>query len=724
MRMFEHTRIVRFAALSAATVSSLVTGIMLGSPDGNGVSGRPVPAAPAGSISGEVHTLALTDTTETARGEESLRGGGARTAGTPATSTQRFSLLGVTWDDGRSSLGERARVLVRVRSAATGAWSAWSQIAAHSEDAPDRGTREGGRVRGGTLPLWVGPSTGVEVRATGLGRSLPPGLRVDLVDPDSDPPVERAPRSGEPSRAPGASAHSAPTTEQRARRAAEPVADGSTAPKPPMISRAGWNADESLVADPPEYTTAVKAVFVHHTDTGNGYTCAQSASVVRSIFLYHVKSNGWNDIGYNFLVDKCGTLFEGRAGGTDRPVKGAHTYGFNTDSAGVAVLGTFTDVAPPQAALDTAGRIAAWKVGLTGADPSGTTTLVASVTGKYKAGQSVSFKRISGHRDGFATECPGRRLYDRLAGIRTAAKAWVTPATTTTLTGISGATRVNGTYHTKGGVTLSWKPAAVSRHDVLVDGTVVASAGPFAASRTITLPAGAHQVRVRAANLNGTTALSPLYPVVADTARPVFGTPPDLAVRTGAMSASSLPVRLRWKATDDRSLYALKATKPSVKTFTAGSTSWSTSTRPGLSTLWSLTAADAAGNTTTASVTRKATVLSDASSTRSRSWKSVSASSYLGGKALSGGAKGAHASWTFTGRSAGLIVKQASNLGAFHVYVDGVKVATVDSRASTTRYRRIVWATGLRPGKHTVKIVVVGTAGRPTVVIDGLAFVG
>jgi uncharacterized protein with LGFP repeats len=126
-----------------------------------------------------------------------------------------------------------------------------------------------------------------------------------------------------------------------------------------------------MVTSPAAYGKAVKVVFVHHTDTGNDYSCADSPAVVRSIFLYHVQTNGWNDIGYNFLVDKCGTLFEGRSGGVDAPVIGAHAYGFNTDSAGVAVLGTFTDVAPPQPALDTVARVAAWKLGLDGGSPTG-----------------------------------------------------------------------------------------------------------------------------------------------------------------------------------------------------------------------------------------------------------------------------------------------------------------------------------------------------------------
>ena len=68
---------------------------------------------------------------------------------------------------------------------------------------------------------------------------------------------------------------------------------------------------------------------VHHTAGSNSYTAAQSAAIVRAIELYHVKGNGWNDIGYNFLVDKYGQVFEGRIGGIERNVVGAHAEGFN-----------------------------------------------------------------------------------------------------------------------------------------------------------------------------------------------------------------------------------------------------------------------------------------------------------------------------------------------------------------------------------------------------------
>jgi hypothetical protein len=492
-----------------------------------------------------------------------------------------------------------------------------------------------------------------------------------------------------------------------------------------VVSRAGWGADESLVATPNAYASTVKAVFVHHTDTGNDYSCADSGAVVRSIFLYHVKTNGWNDIGNNFLVDKCGTLFEGRSGGVDQPVIGAHAYGFNTDSAGVAVLGTFTDIAPPQRALDTVARVAAWKLGLDGGDPTGTTTLSERAKdGNFAYGSSVIFKTIAGHRDANSTACPGQLLYDKLPAIRTAAAQWTKPADLTS-TSLTGATQVTSTYYTKGTVTLSWRAAAVNGYTLLDNGTVIAHPAASALSAITTLHAGTHQLQVLADNIDGTTTKSPVFPVVADTAKPVFSTPAALSVRTGTVSATKVPVSLKWKVTDDRLLRSVRATAPSATTFTPTTTSWSAYTKPASSTAWSLAAADAAGNSATSSVTRTTSLRSDSSSSRSGTWKTTTNSQYLGGSGLYSSAKGATASWILTTRSVALINKRTTTSGKLYVYVDGAYAATVDTRASSSLYRQVQWTrTWSTSTRHTIQIKVAATPGRPTIALDGLAYIG
>ncbi|MDT0487696.1 MULTISPECIES: peptidoglycan recognition protein family protein [Streptomyces] len=191
--------------------------------------------------------------------------------------------------------------------------------------------------------------------------------------------------------------------------------------RPRIVTRRGWGADEGLRERRFVYTKKVKAAFVHHTASGNGYRCTQVPSLIRGIYRYHVKSMGWRDIGYNFLVDKCGNIYEGRAGGVAKAVLGAHTLGFNTNSMGIAVVGSYGSKKPPAAATTAVARLAAWKLGLYGANPKGKTYLKSGGGNRYPKGKKVRLNVISGHRDGFATECPGRKLYRKLGSTRTTA---------------------------------------------------------------------------------------------------------------------------------------------------------------------------------------------------------------------------------------------------------------------------------------------------------------
>ncbi|WP_461030802.1 peptidoglycan recognition protein family protein, partial [Streptomyces sparsus] len=188
-------------------------------------------------------------------------------------------------------------------------------------------------------------------------------------------------------------------------------------PRPGIVTRKGWRANEKWREKRFAYTKTVRAAFVHHTAMSNNYSCQQAPSIIRGIYQYHVKSLRWRDIGYNFLVDKCGTIYEGRAGGVAKPVMGAHTYGFNSSSMGVAVLGSYGSTPPPRAAVDGVAKLTAWKLGLFGRNPAGSVRLTSG-GGKYAAGTKVTMRTISGHRDGFATECPGAKLYGNLGTAR------------------------------------------------------------------------------------------------------------------------------------------------------------------------------------------------------------------------------------------------------------------------------------------------------------------
>ncbi|MFD8645952.1 peptidoglycan recognition protein [Streptomyces zaomyceticus] len=248
-------------------------------------------------------------------------------------------------------------------------------------------------------------ASGVNSRLAPYGASWIPALSKEATELT----IPYLPRSEEAAKAPSVQAPALPAA------AAKPY----IGPRPKIITRKGWGADESIREKGFVYTKTIKAAFVHHSATGNNYTCAQAPSVLRSIYRYHVQSSGWRDFGYNFAVDKCGNIYEGRAGGVAQPVLGAHTLGFNTNSMGIAVLGTFTKSAPPAAVVTAVARLTAWKLGLHGVNPKAAAYLVSGGGNLYKKGSTVKFNAIAGHRDGFATECPGARLYGKLGTART-----------------------------------------------------------------------------------------------------------------------------------------------------------------------------------------------------------------------------------------------------------------------------------------------------------------
>ncbi|MFI1419378.1 peptidoglycan recognition protein [Streptomyces sp. NPDC020731] len=285
----------------------------------------------------------------------------------------------------------------------------------------------------------VEPGTGEP--GTGDHSVLPSGLRLELVDPGDE--ALESPRTGvmsaETTAASAANSALAPlgtleipalsgertrqeyltlggaelTEQQRAR--------PYIGPRPAIVTRRGWGADESLREKRFVYTGKVKAAFVHHTASGNGYTCSQAPSLVRGFYRYHVRSLGWRDIGYNFLVDKCGRIYEGRAGGVAKAVKGAHTMGFNTDTTGIAVIGSYGSRKPSSSAVKAVARLTAWKLGLHGMNPRAKTYLKSAGGNLYRKGKKVRLNVISGHRDGFNTSCPGGKLYKKLGTARSTA---------------------------------------------------------------------------------------------------------------------------------------------------------------------------------------------------------------------------------------------------------------------------------------------------------------
>ncbi|MEU6216237.1 peptidoglycan recognition protein [Streptomyces sp. NPDC047022] len=203
--------------------------------------------------------------------------------------------------------------------------------------------------------------------------------------------------------------------------AAKPAVVLYPATKPHVVARSAWAADAGTRNQPPpRYDDKVIAVFVHHTDSPNGYRCADAPRIIRYLYTGQRGYRHWDDIGYNFLVDRCGNIYEGRAGGVDRPVTGAHTQGFNHRTVGIAALGTFTAGVPvPTAMTEAIARLAAWKLGLSNIDPRSKVRLVSSNgLSRYKAGTTVLLPALAGHNDGYMTRCPGAALSALLPLIR------------------------------------------------------------------------------------------------------------------------------------------------------------------------------------------------------------------------------------------------------------------------------------------------------------------
>ncbi len=327
-----------------------------------------VVAVPAGSdlragISDKIQTL-----TDGGRAEP----GWLRTVDTG----QPSELVGFEWQGRRPGA-------VEVRSLGPDGWSEWERVEGEPTEGPDIGSREHhDRTTAG--PVWVG--RGVERVQVRVAEGSLPNLKLHAL------------RVAEPAAGAGVGA----------------VRPAGAAPaQPGIVSRANWGADESFRSfnagcTQPLFASGVRFSVVHHTAGTNAYTASDSAALVRAIYYFHTHTNLWCDIGYNFLVDRFGTVFEGRYGGVTSAVVGAHAEGFNTASTGVAVLGTFTTEPLPSAAYTAVKNLLAWKLALHDVDPNA--TIVAG---------GMPVRTIGGHRDLVSTECPGTMTANLLPRLRT-----------------------------------------------------------------------------------------------------------------------------------------------------------------------------------------------------------------------------------------------------------------------------------------------------------------
>ncbi|WP_242496485.1 cell wall-binding repeat-containing protein [Xylanimonas protaetiae] len=308
----------------------------------------------------------------------------------PMEVAEGFQTVGVSWPaDVDSAMPD---LQVRVRDT-DGAWGGWTHLERET-DGPDRETRTVS-----SSPVYVGESDALEIATVDAALTVPSGVQVTTVSSDKvDAPAATS---------------------------AGVVAPAGTTAGPTIITRSEWRAAPACAWPA---ASALKGAAVHHTDNANSYSSvAEAMQLIRNDQAYHQNSNGWCDIGYNFIVDKWGNIYEGAAGSVDAPIIGAHTGGFNTGTVGVAMLGSYTTAAgvtPSAAQQDGVAKIIGYRLAQYGVNPAESTTFTAAsqtAGGRFVAGQQVVLPRVFAHRDTHQTQCPGDLGYAVLPGIRAAA---------------------------------------------------------------------------------------------------------------------------------------------------------------------------------------------------------------------------------------------------------------------------------------------------------------
>ncbi len=305
---------------------------------------------------------------------------GDRVVGTEADAGD-FTMIGVALDQAPTQ-----PVMVRVLDR-DGRWGEWNELEFDADEGPDPGTDEPASAT--TEPLWVGDAQGYQLSVADGDEQ---GAEVALVR-------DRATRVVADS---------------------TPLAGATSTPAPfPVQPRSSWNVRSTSTST----AGALKMAVVHHTASTNSYSPSQVPGILRSTQAYHMDARGWSDIGYNFLVDRFGTIWEGRGGGQGKAIIGAHAAGFNTGAVGVSVIGDFTSTGPPSAALEAVARVVGWRLESYGVNPQAASYFTSGGSTSIPAGQVVYRPNVMGHRDLGSTGCPGS-IYNSLQWIRDRARDW------------------------------------------------------------------------------------------------------------------------------------------------------------------------------------------------------------------------------------------------------------------------------------------------------------
>ena len=391
-------------------------------------------SAPAAAVTGYTPPVSVNEISVTPVASMSTLSTGKRTTTLlPAQTVSPFTLAGLTWV-GPVSTGTEFKVRVRE----SGVWSAWFKLEYGEYQGVGKDGTESVDTRVGSDPLLTGLADGVEVIMENTSGVVPSQMKVTLVNSQ----VTKQDRSiGQQSMRMATADTGMQSQAVAALVGASISPQGALVARPRIVSRAEWGADETWRNPVPVVGSTLLGGIVHHTASTNNYTAEQAPAQMRNLYAYFTQSLKYRDMGYNFLVDKYGTIYEGRSGcavgavGCDSatvPVQGAHTAGLNINTFGVSAIGNYDVLAPenPAAMVESIASLMAWKLAPYGLDPNATAYIPSTDTSgssKYSAGQTAITQVISAHRDVGKTACPGRYLYPYMGEIRVRATTLLAP---------------------------------------------------------------------------------------------------------------------------------------------------------------------------------------------------------------------------------------------------------------------------------------------------------
>ena len=473
-------------------------------------------------------------------------------------STDPFTLVGLTWL-GPVSIGTEFKVRVRE----SGIWSQWFTLSYGEYQGVGNDGSESVEARTGSDPLLTGLANGVEVVMESTTGVVPTQMKVSLVnsqvtsqDRGIGNESMRMATTGSGMQAMNVSAFSGAAVSPQ----------GALVARPRIVSRAEWGANETWRNPIPRVGTRLLAGIVHHTASTNNYTAAQAPAQMRNLYAYFTQSLNYADMGYNFLVDKYGTIYEGRSGcavgavncdSATVPAQGAHTAGLNIETFGVSAIGNYDVLAPenPAAMVESIASLMAWKLAPYGLDPNATANIMSTDTSgssKYRAGQIAVTQVISAHRDVGKTACPGRYLYPYMNDIRARATTLLEPviqgvSVSPTLVDTAGTGTVNVSAIIPANSTWSVdvKNADTGASVQGITGTQVAS-GPVSfvwdrkdGSGTV-VPMGRYAVSVNA------TVAGVVLPAATNIV--AIGSLPQAVTQVGFIRSSSSKTKVSWVA--------------------------------------------------------------------------------------------------------------------------------------------------------------------------------